>query len=139
MNMDRFRFRIYDTDLCKMFSHGAIAALSQIERGNSLPEPYILMQCTGLRDSEGKLVYEGDVVEIELDDYNNQVPNAEYDDVVTPKVKNICEVRYRLHGGFVALVRQPVRYKGNRLRLKNGRDKVLGNIYEGDTKNAKRD
>lgn len=145
--MDRFKFRAWIVEkqemrylvdgynLCSTYVSPNLKPVLEIfpDVDNDryiIGEECFLMGCTGLKDSEGKLIWEGDVVEIVLDDYNNQIPNAAYDDVVTPKVKNICEVRYRLHGGYVALVRSPARYKGNRLHLKNGRDKVLGNRFE---------
>lgn len=36
------------------------------------PEDLILMQCTGLRDNSGKLIYEGDIVEVQY--IGGQIP-----------------------------------------------------------------
>lgn len=90
---------------------------------------YVLMQCTGLRDSEGALIWEGDIIEIILMDYEHQKPNLRGDGVVTPEITNICEVRFRPSAGFIALVRNAP-YKGSVLRLKPGHDRVIGNKYE---------
>lgn len=144
MNIDRLKRRVWDKKRGRMhygdmdnlmfglggmlfwqFAYGSPEPISGDERDN-----YVSMDCTGRKDSEGTLIYEGDVVEIVLNDYNNQIPSAERDDVFTPTVKNICEVRYRASRGYIALVHRPLRYKGNCLRLKNGRDKVLGNRYQ---------
>lgn len=132
MNTDRFRIRAWDKtnktwiDPTRFACDARHGRLFVRGKANAW---YEFVQCTGLKDSEGTLIWEGDLIEIKLDDYRHQKPNITYDDVVTPVIKNICEVRYRLHGGFVALVKNKP-YKGKVLKLKNNYDKVIGNIYE---------
>jgi len=77
MNMDRFKRRVWDKERGRMhygdmdnlmfglggmlfwqFAYGSPEPISGDERDN-----YVSMDCTGLKDSEGTLIYEGDVVE----------------------------------------------------------------------------
>lgn len=77
MNMDRFKFRIWceaDKDMTypdspdidgELPARVFLAEYLQAVWENEPDENMILMACTGLKDSEGKLVYEGDVVEVD--------------------------------------------------------------------------
>lgn len=137
LNMDRIKYRAWNPKTNTMHevrqidwdNHDSYEICLSCDSRYYGRSELILMQCTGLRDSEGVLIWEGDVVEIKLDDYRHQKPNLAYDDVITPVITNICEVRYRLSRGFIALVRNKP-YKGNVLKLKNEHDTVIGNIYE---------
>ena len=59
MSLDRFKFRRWDGYIRKL-GHVNWFDIKDLDE---FPDNYILMQCTGLKDSEGNLIYEGDILE----------------------------------------------------------------------------
>lgn len=121
---DRFKFRVWDRENKKFLhylsfdlsSHGILILNGGIEGKKYLDvndtDRYILMQCTGLKDKNGKLIYELDYVR-----YSNNKYKVEVDKFLGISLTNI------LNGDTIIM---------NDIVLFNC--EVIGNEFESNTK-----
>lgn len=133
---DRFKFRLYDKaigemvyDVCVGFIKDsgktdywvcADTSCGQITyRGDRLKD-IVLMQCTGLKDKNGKLIYEGDILKFKLlEDFAAFGTNEKYVEIIAPVIYE--------YGGFFIEQSENSIFLG---QLPRSEIEVVGNIYE---------
>lgn len=132
---DRFKFRVWSKDTNKMYNvyslHiGINKAIISSRRGNVsiyINKNNILMQSTGLKDKNGKLVYKGDIVRSNEYPFMNKEQDNYYAEICwddesgaffyytfkNPKFNDVCGLS-----------------TGNTGNLNEYEWEVIGNIYE---------
>lgn len=131
---DRFKFRVWNKEQnrfhhsinCDISANGTLILSQGIEGKKYIigDDNYVVQQCTGLKDKNGKLIYEGDVV--------NQI----YEDNSTHKcevIYNNCSFQLKfIEEGKTNYINTPmycyaINYLGH---YTEKRLELIGNIYE---------
>lgn len=146
---DRYKYRVWDKNLKVMYPvwsltpYGAVVDDLNIAKREISFNDCDVMQCTGLKDKDGKLIYEGDIVRINdkypdytaIDDfYKNQnfileffIPQAKY--LMKPReyYDNSGSGIYELSPDLYEFLNWDV--KGIEYGLLQGIE-VMGNVYK---------
>jgi len=123
-NLDRFKFRVFYINTNEMFycNFGEVLCSPNL-KDYIIDKNCILMQCTGLRDKNNKLVYENDIVSFSLE---NHLGEIEY-------YKSTVELRDDFYWFADRLDFENVFDLENRIDNKLNCE-VVGNVYECNVK-----
>lgn len=77
--MDRFKFRVWNYSR-QIMEHADLQIRYMQEKGiYSYDENFHMMQCTGIKDCQGELIYEADVIALEEEDrYGERTWSGKY-------------------------------------------------------------
>lgn len=108
---DRFKFRFWNTKIKCMYEDSGLTSLGvNGSIKSALKNNYVIMQCTGLKDKNDKLIYEGDIVK----DRNNF----------------ILRITCRQAKGAFYLENDRIAGAISELKCSTDTMEIIGNIYE---------
>ena len=147
---DRFKFRVWNKEDKKMCeAEGVYGYTDENTNGGEVfvkgyktsfyfPEEVEVMQCTGLKDKNGKLIYEGDIVNVKIDGLNKSyIPKVVVWDRKEWQLKqynknfkqncSACEVKTKQKCQYCSQYFQTTGHTNFKDFYNN---EVIGNIYE---------
>ena len=121
---NRFKFRMWDINT-KRFYYMYLDELIGLTRTISIPKEATIQQYTGLNDSKGKEIYEGDIVkEHHFEDWGDKI-GYEYIGIVVYKEysDDILYAGYKT----IPAKNQNTKFRGNAIQSDC---EVIGNVFE---------
>lgn len=124
---DRFKFRAWDKvrkqyEDCKVFINTNGKLIGFYTRDERLDEFYTVEQCTGLKDKNGKLIYEGDIVDVQ-----EHIDNVNGNYIV--EWSDVCH-HWNLRSIFKDSWGADRNFSFSDLNCFNETSEVIGNIHE---------
>lgn len=126
---DRFKFRVWLNELIKprmTYTSGLSINKNQIDDSDN-----IVMQCTGLKDKTGKLIYEGDVVDCYISSqkiYRYQIKQEIGSFMLVSQKEEIFDFINKWNDNVYPLSQLYFEYENEENYIEQC--EVIGNIYE---------
>ena len=143
--MREIKFRAWDKKISKMFSWEVMNRNRIFALDSNLPnkdflvvpngENIELMQYTGLKDKNGKEIYEGDIVRILYTDWGSQHLGTPEQQAMTLEEykKSISRIGYVIYAGdryYLRFNGKYGEYDDGMYEGTHGEKEIIGNIYE---------
>ena len=117
---DRFKFRFWDKETQTMQKIPMVELRHKITLDKIFADDRVIfMQCTGLKDKNGKLIYEGDIARFK-DNINPDGSNTHIGVIEHNETFNAFMYRVECMGLFTV----------NKIQNENFDVEIIGNIYE---------